>query len=408
MLKCVYILIKINTKKQMIIESKAKWISTILLIIAVAMVSVASAKEATTNSLDHGQSDKLAREFLQRVSAQEFNEADKLIDFRAYSGRVAKHIFDSQAEQQNFVSGFTSGLQKSSFTKKIFVAAITAPTSYKYLGINDQGKPVIRMDYESGGHEYIKLILSDTPTGKPLIQDFLFASTGEYSTIGTANGVKYLIQPSESILKRLIGATEVNATLVNNFKKIGKLRAQGKLRESYDVIQTFPEELRNKREILNISINVASSFDESIYRSELSKLAKLYGHDSKLAFMLVDHYFYQEDWVKAIDALQLSKKEWVDDGVFNTSIAQMQLKNEKFTEAINSSELAIKREPENEGMYWSALIIYNTAKKFNSAANILTILKDQFNYEFDAEEFRKDPDYSDFIQSDAFKSWFDE
>ncbi len=392
----------------MIIENKARWISITLLTIAFTMVSVASAKEAAANSLVHEQKETLAKDFMQRISAQEFNDADKLIDFRAYSDRVAKHIFDSKAEQRGFVSGFLAEVQKSPYTKRIFVAAITEPTSYKYLGVNDQGKPVFRIDYESGGHEYVKLILGSTPTGKLLIQDFLFASSGEYSSIGTANGVKYLIQPSESILKRLIGVTEVNEELVEDFKKIGALRAQGKIRETYDLIQTLPEQLRNQKEIMLASINAASSLDDNIYRSELSKLAKIYGNDSKLAFMLIDHYFYQEDWVKAIDALQLSKKEWADDGALNALIAQMQLNNEQIDEAIASSERAIKLEPENEAMYWSALGIYNTTKKFDSAVNVLTILKDQYNYEFNAEMFREESEYSDFIQSDAFKLWFDE
>ena len=124
--------------------------------------------------------------------------------------------------------------------------------------------------------------------------------------------------------------------------------------------------------------------------------------------MLIDHYFYEENWVEAINAIQLSMKEWGNDGTLNTLLAEMLLSDGKINEAIQASKRAIQLEPENEAMYWAALNVYNTSNEFESITKILTLLKDQFSYEFDADEFRKEPEYLNFTKSDAFKAWFAE
>ena len=246
----------------------------------------------------------------------------------------------------------------------------------------------------------------DTNTeGNALIHDFVFASTGEYSSVGTANAVKYLIQPSESILKRLLGGTEINEELVTDFKKLGELRAQGKAQEIYELVQTFPEELRNQKEILLVSINASLAFDENIYRSELTKLDKLYGQDPRLAFMLIDHYFFQKDWPKAIKALEQSKREWADDGALNVIAAEIQLQNGKMNAALKAVKHAIEKEPESETTYWYALSLYNQADQFDDMVEILSVLTEQFSYEFSVETLSEDPDYNKFAMSEAFKAW---
>jgi len=350
----------------------------------------------------------LGVEFNKLISDHNFSAADKLINLDAYAKRVAEVVFDSTTQHASFVRGFKQGMEKSSFSQKVFVAALTEPTTFKYLGVNEKGVPIMRIDYTSGGHEYIKLIAMPDAKGRLLISDFMFASTGELSSVGTANVTKYLVQPAESVLKRLLGGVEPNKELESEFIKLSALRAEGKNKQAYELLQTFPDKIRNAREFLSVSIGLASTFDDDIYRRELARLDKHFGSDPQHAFLLIDHYFYEEDWDRAVTAVETSKSEWADDGAMNVLLAEFLIQDGQMEAAVNASKKAIRLEPENENVYWGAVSVFTRASQFDEVVNVLTTLQEQFSYEFTRDSFTEDPDYSQLVESEAFKAWFKE
>ncbi len=349
--------------------------------------------------------DKLAMEFMQHLVDRDYVSADKMVDMKAYGTKVAKGVFDEESQQRAFLSGFLPSIRKSPFTQKVFATSEAEELSYVYLGTNLKAQPIIRMDYASGGHEYVKLILRKTIKGELRIVDFGFASTGALSSTGTANATKYIIKPSESILKRLLGGVEPDQGLVDKFKKVAEYRLKGDHINGYEVIESFPEALKNQKELILTSILFASGFDESLYRQKLSKFAELYGDDPLHAFMLIDHYFFQQDWGSAIDAVEMSKKEWADDAALNVILVGIQLESGLVDEAISSSEYARTLEPDSEMVYWSGFSAYLSAKKFEDAVEMLDILKNNFNYDFSNEEFLQAPENYYLVQSKAFKTW---
>ena len=352
--------------------------------------------------------DELGQQFTMLVSEHDFIAADKLVNYDAYSKRVARIVFDSTRQQTAFTRGFMGEIERASYTEKLFLAALAEPTTFKYLGTNKRREPVLRIDFTSGGHEYVKLIVRPNGKGEYLINDFAFATSGELSSVGVANATKYLVQPAESILKRLLGGVEPNKKLLAAFKKVGELRLEGKSRQAYALIQTFPDKLKNEREFVLMSIGFASAFDDAVYRTELSRLDNLYGDDPRHAFMLIDHYFYQENWSQAINAIEASKQEWGDDGALNILMSEMLMRDGQLNAAIIASERAIELEPDNEVAYWSALTVYNQAARFDDVVNMLMTLKEQYLYDFKSKEFVEDPEYSELVASDVFKAWVSE
>jgi len=372
-----------------------------LLIVCSSLSGLANGQE---NKLQSAR-DKLGMTFMQYLVEKDYGSADKMVDMKAYGAKVAKGVFDEESEQRAFLRGFVPKLRKTPFTKTVFAAAEAEQLSYVYLGVNGKKQPILRMDYASGGHEYIKLILRKTSKGTLRIVDFAFASTGALSSTGTANATKYLIKPSESILKRLLGGVEPDKDLTSKFKKIGEHRIRGEYEKGYGLIDSFPESLKNQKELILTSINFASGFDEGLYRQKLSKFAELYGDDPAHAFMLIDHYFYQQDWNRAIDAVAVSKKEWADDAALNVILVGLQLESDSVQAAMSTAERAIALEPDSEMVYWGGFSAYLRANEFVSAVEMLDILKETFNYEFTNDEFLQAPENYDLVQSKAFKDW---
>lgn len=382
-------------------HASLKLIVLAILLIVTGLSEVASAQKSKPQAAR----DKLAVKFMQHLIEKDYKAADKMVDMKAYGTKVAKGVFDEESKQRSFLSGFVPSLQKTPFTKKVFAAAEAEQLSYVYLGTNTKDQPILRMDYDSGGHEYIKLILRKTTKGALRIVDFGFASTGALSSTGTANATKYLIKPSESILKRLLGGIDPDQDLISKFKKIAEYRVKGDYEKGYEIIDSFPKELKNQKELILTSINFASGFDDSLYRQKLSTFAELYGDDPAHAFMLIDHYYFQQDWNSAIDAVKVSKKEWADDAALNVILIQLQLETGSVDEAVTTAEYARTLEPESEMVYWSSFSAYLSAKKFDNAVEMLDILKETFYYDFTSEEFLQAPENYELVQSKAFKDW---
>ena len=122
----------------------------------------------------------------------------------------------------------------------------------------------------------------------------------------------------------------------------------------------------------------------------------------------LDHYYYQQDWDKAIKALKVSINEFSDDGALNSLLASIYLLNGDDISAIKSIEYALSIEPDNEIMYWTGLSIYNSLGNFDEAVSMITALENEFLYEFEADNFRIDEEYSNFVTSEEFKSHFGE
>ena len=377
-----------------------------ILLTFLLMSFVAQAKDQNIADNKDYLLDKLGNEFVLHASEQNFTALDKLFNLTFFAEKIAGLVFNSERDRAGFVIGFMEQIKSSTYSKNLLLSTTLEQSTFKYLGLNKNKEPIIRISYTEGGSEYIKLIVRPNSKGVLLVNDFFMASSGNLTSVEIANATKLLLTPSESVLKKLLGVKQVDETLAAKFKEVGKLRAQGKNKEAYDLILSFPEKLRNQREIILLSISLATFFDDNLYRRDLSNLDRLYSDDPKLAFMLVDHHFYEEDWPKAIAAIEISKKEWVDDGALNVILASAFYESKDFASAIKASEYAIEIEPDYEDAYWTAFTIYNAAGEFGKMIEMLEVLKNQFSYEFDANNFTEDLEYSAFVKSNEFKVWF--
>ena len=384
---------------------------SLMIIFFIASMMVFSISHSKGGQLFASQDDdriKIGKRFSELLNQRDSTEIDKLMSVPKYAERVAKIVFESTASQQGFVKGFVGELSSKSLSKQLLIDPIREDISVVYLGMNKRNVPLVRIDYASGGHEYIQLIINRNSQGESLIVDFLFASSGEFSSVAVGNSTKYLLRPSDSILKRLLGGVEPDKALVNDFKKIASLQAVGKLQESYDLIQTFPDELKNQKEIINTAIHLATHLSDELYRTELARLAKHYGNDPKSSFMLLDHYFYEEDWDDAIKAIQKTKQVWGDDGALNMMLAGIYLSAGDDAAAAKAAEHAIQVEPSFEDAYWFVLEFYAKNRRFAQSVEVLSKLETQFAYEFTADPLADDEHYIALSKSEVYLAWLNQ
>jgi tetratricopeptide (TPR) repeat protein len=145
--------------------------------------------------------------------------------------------------------------------------------------------------------------------------------------------------------------------------------------------------------------------DEKIYRKELSIFAQNHGKNPRYAFMLIDHYFYNEQYDLVLDSIDKLLNRYKKDASLLTMKANTLFMMKEYTKANAAAQLALDFEPEYEDAYWSGVTISLDEKNHKGAISWLKMYESQFDYSFDQDDFENQDLYKDLIASAEFNSW---
>jgi tetratricopeptide (TPR) repeat protein len=353
---------------------------------------------ATANAYD-----ELGMRFAAALNKKNLDDMSDMFDIIQFANITAHLVVNSPSEVNEFVKGFTS-TSKSKFLHRVFSSVLNQKASAKYLRSLKNNSPLIRIDFDGGGHEYLILHTNQGVNGKLLVNDLFLLTSGKdlSATIGAAT--QLMLKPSASMIKRLFGRPDIDKNMLTTIKEIGRLKNNGKFREAYALIDTLPDDIKNKRVMIDFSILLSQQFSEEEYQKQLSRLDKYYGNDSTTAFILIDHYFYTQQYAKMQAALDRLIVLFGEDGALLTLKASTYLRTKDFANARLYCIKAIQTEPTFETAYWTLISVYNRQEKFTDVINTLGNIERKFGYSFTAASFKGNASYAKFIQSPEFKT----
>ncbi|MDM3872551.1 hypothetical protein QSV34_14455 [Porticoccus sp. W117] len=167
------------------------------------------------------------------------------------------------------------------------------------------------------------------------------------------------------------------------------------------------EEVRSNDFMVDFYFRVASEVaDENQYRRALEVVAKYKSDDPKYAFILMDHYFYLEQFDKAIQALDSFEATL---GIEDSAIALLKGNTQSvagsYEAALSSYSKAKSIEPTLEDIYWGEVNIYVVKEDYKSLVALFAHMESAFGYLFSREDFLSEPYYEGFVQSPEFAAW---
>lgn len=348
---------------------------------------------------------KFGQHFADVLNKRDLKTLADLFDMDAFAYRTGRFLFDSDNEIKNFVKGFVKNPEEK-FLKQVFSVVFTEKTKAIYLRVLKKDEPLIRIDYQNGGYEYLILHLNELTNGKFVVVDMFRMTSGKDISASIAAAAQLMLKPSKSLLKRLFGRVDVDSNLVTSFKKIGMLRRSGKYKEAYTIVESFPEKMRKTRAMLDLSIMLAQSVNDVEYKKQLALLDKYYGNDDSTAFILVDYYFLNHDYAKVQAALDRLIAYLGEDGALYTLKANASIKSGDYEKAKKYCKKAIKIEPQFESAYWSLANALTADKEYGALIKDFDVLEKRFGYAFKAKSFLHNKFYSKFVQSPEFKARF--
>jgi tetratricopeptide (TPR) repeat protein len=229
---------------------------------------------------------------------------------------------------------------------------------------------------------------------------------GQLYTDSVRQAIVLLLPEERSLLAKLLGTSGINKKEANQFVELGNLMKEQKYAEWLEKYAKLPDKLKNSRILLLTRILAAvATGDESEYRLSLKDLHDKMGDDPTLSLILIDYYFYENDFESAQKALDNLSEHIGGDASIDALKANIYLTAEDYTRSIKYAKKAIEQEAGYEDSCWTLMNAGIFGKKYETAVTAMEKLESDFGYEIIPEEFENTEEYKEFSKSKAYKKW---
>ncbi|MEL7025016.1 MAG: hypothetical protein AAGL69_14875 [Pseudomonadota bacterium] len=341
--------------------------------------------------------------FAAAINERDQQALSELFDVGEFARIVADDLFDDEEAKRGYQRGMLSH-GRTKFTSRLFHGWLSQELTAKYLRTMDGDRPLIRLDFASGGHEYMLLSLQRKADNFVTVDIFPMTTGRDLSeSVGIATQV--MLKPSDSLLTRLFGSSyKPNPEIVSKLTRVGDLQRSGDIRRAYDLLLSLPESVRDNRVMVDFAIKLASLIGDTEYQRELTRLEKLYGDEESAGFMLIDYYFTIGEYDKAMKTVDRLETFLGEDAALSNLRANFALSSKDYARAEQYAARGIALEQDFEDSYWTLVTVAIDQNQHEKVVQTLQQIETVFGYEFVADDFDNDF-YRQFYQSDAMRVW---
>lgn len=347
----------------------------------------------------------IGKAYADALNKKDIQKLAKMFDMESFAYATAHTVYNSKRDINSFVKGVLKHTEEN-FLRNVFNSVFSQESKAKFLRVLKDYQPLIRVDYNEGGHEYVILDLKRMAGNKLVIVDMFFLSSGKKLSVAIGAATQLMLRPSKSILKRLFGKVDVDTEMIVSIRKVAQLRKDGKYKEAYEIIEAFPDAIRNNRVMIDVSIQLSQFINDDEYRKQLTRLDKYYGKDETTAFILIDHHFYTKRYDKALLSVDRLIERFGVDGALLNLKASIYYLAKNFFKAQDYARKAIKQESLFEDAYWTLVTTLIEAEDYSGLVKALNSIEKKFGYTFAAEDFKSDSTYEKFVKTAEFRARF--
>ncbi len=341
-----------------------------------------------------------------------FNAANpKPFDQAINADRILETAFSDMLLTSKWERDFKVGL-KQAMTKQLgtkLIAQIPDGAYVKLLRLKPEGgtaKALIRLDYGDNGNAYMDIHLSKENSGKVSIVNWYDYSSGQlYSE--SIRQITATLSPTPTLLGKLFDFASNRKTNMDQVVKLIEMNKEGNHRDVVKKFLSLDESLRKSRFLNIVAVQAANQSDDlDLYSQALSNLENYFGDDPSMTFLLLDYYFLEKQYEKALKALdQVQNSFGVEDASITFMKANTYLMQDNFPEAITMAKHAIELEPEYEDSYWALISAQIPSKQYSQAVATARILEEQFGYDMGPQSLAANETFVPLTRTTEYKKW---
>lgn len=366
------------------------------LCIAVTLLLVpAPALAATTGEVGEHIADAL--------NEQDIEAMYGVIDVDALARSLIDELGLSGADAKGFHEGLRRGMRRNLETGLRQFSAKQGVAKYIRSGSRENRPYVlVRVEYagEEGGFDYVEYYLS--PAQK--VEDWYTHSRGSRASTSMRLAMSSMMK-KESMLSAVFGVKAVNDSDVKRFREFNTALAAGDLPRAYRALDDLPESYRKTRDWAMLRASLAT-YDERTYRAALEHLAKNFGTDSGVQFMLIDHYYFQQRFDLAHNAVtDFETSIGGEDAVTNFLKCSSLISWHRYDEAVKACRRGIALEADFQPAYWGVVTAGLQSRNPKLALAGLSAYEKAFQMEFDPDRLAQLDEYRELGRTPEFAAW---
>ncbi len=276
--------------------------------------------------------------------------------------------------------------------------------SAKFLRSGVQGEmayALVRLDLGDNGVDYIKYYVSR----RRAVEDWYAFTAASQLSAQVRFNLAFLLK-NDSLLSALFGARSVSQDDLEPFLEIRKHVAEDDYAAAYHSLEKFPEAYRKSRQWALLRVTYGSRAGDDQYRAALRHLAANFGGDSELQLILVDHYFYEQRFDRALDSIGALEGAIGGEDASTVSLRGNLLTTlERYDEAATACRRGMALEPDFASAYWCLVAVALAKNDGKLAVEGLTAYEEAFDARFDPDELAKTEAYQQIARTSEFTSW---
>jgi hypothetical protein len=325
----------------------------------------------------------------------------RMLDVDAIVRLVVKDLGVSTADREQVRREIPRALRTNLGMSLQALEANKGSAKFLRSGARD-GKPyaLVRYDFGVQSPDYVEYYL--TPSHK--VEDWYVHSVGTlYST--SARFDLATILKTDSMLFGLFGARFAAQADAPFTDLRTHLQAQD-FAKAYRALEDFPESYRKSRQWALMRVSYGGRIDEATHRAALRHLARNFGKDADLQFMLFDHYLYEQQFDRALEAVgALERAIGGEDAATADLRGNVLIAMKRFDDAANACRRGMALESGHKPAYWCLVAVGIGAKSGKIAVEGLKAYEKAFAVEFDLNKLGTQDEYKEIARTPEFAAW---
>jgi hypothetical protein len=315
---------------------------------------------------------------------------------------VTRDLGLSPADRDQVRRGLPSGLRSNVGMSMRALDTGKGSTRYLRNGVRD-GKPFALVRYDLGEHgiDYVEYYL--TPGFK--VEDWYVHSVATLYSASARFDLATILK-TDSMLFAIFGSKMTTQADIKPFTDLRTHLQNQDFAKAYRTLEEFPEGYRKSRQWALMRVSYGGRVNEQTHRGALRQLARDFGADPELQFMLVDHYFFEQQFDRAVGAVgALERAIGGEDGATAKLKGNILIAAKRYPEASAACRRGMEIESGHKAAYWCLVSAGLSAKNGKIAVEGLKAYERAFAVEFNLNELAALAEYKQISATPEFVAW---
>jgi hypothetical protein len=344
----------------------------------------------------------LGRSLAEALNARSVDAFMAKVDVEAFSDIVLHDLDVGAGGREGIRERMPDAVRRMAETSMRAIEEGAGKAKYLRSGI-EGGKPyaLVRLDLGDEGVDYVKYYAASP---RAVDDWYVFTAASRYSTSVRFNLAT--IFKSESVLLKLFGLPPLPARDTRAFVQVRDFLAKGDYAGAFRALEKFPEDYRKSRQWAVMRVTYGGRAGEEAYRQALRHLAARFGEDAELQLLLIDHYFYENQFGKALAGVAaLEQAVGGEDASTNRLKGGLLTALKRPKEAEAACRRGIALESDYSSAYWCLVSLALERNDGKLAVEALTQYERAFNVRFDPAQLAQQQAYGKISQTPEFSAW---